>query len=610
MPASIVGNNQRLLLGYDGTLERHEKESTKLSLRLRLNLLITVLLLTFMLAMGTMIIKGTRTSIQEGVETATRVTTQLLDTVIVSAFRNPELGPPHEVLHAFLISLGHVRSNDIFLYDAAGRLIYRSPPSRYRVDAEAPAWFAAMVAPHQETVNRRIQYGTLVVISNPGGAIREAWANLKPLLWMAVIFFIAVNLLVNWMLGRALRPLDGILGAINRMEHGDLAIRLPQYDLPEFNRIGQSFNRMAASLETSTEESRRLALVVKQTGDAIMMHDLDGNISLWNPAAERLFGYTSAEILGRSATALIPEGREHELKQNLAAIMERRLIENFETQRLTRDGVLLDVALSAAPLIEPHENRVIGEICSMRDITERKRVEEAERKLEENRQLTKLIQRHIEDERRSLARELHDELGQYVTAIKTFAVAIGNKAESALPEVAAGAQTIVAAANHIYDGMHNIIRQLRPGALDNLGLAETLKDSVAEWQAQHPQIKFVLKVDRNLKPLGETININLYRIVQEAVNNALKYSGADEIKIALVRTPANRISLTVGDNGVGVNMCNVDQTRHFGLLGMRERTQALNGTFTIESAPQQGVSIHVEIPIKTSGDGLNGERDD
>ena len=567
-----------------------------MSLRFRLNVLITVLLLLFVLATGTVLIKGTRTSIQEGVETATRVTTQLLDTVIVSAFRNPELGATHEVLHTFLISLGHVRGNDIFLYDVSGRLIYRSPPSKYRVDAEPPAWFAAMVTPMPETVSRRIQYGTLVIVSNPGGAIREAWAALRPLLWTAVIFFVLVNLLVNWMLARALRPVNGILGAINRMEQGDLAIRLPKYDLPEFHLIGQSFNRMVTSLETSTEESRRLALVVKQTGDAIMMYDLDGRISLWNPAAERLFGYTAEEIVGQSASVLVPEGHEQELVQNLAAMMERQLIENFETQRLSKDGKLLDVALSAAPLIDPHENQVVGEICSMRDITERKRVEEAERKLEENRQLTQLIQRHIEDERRSLARELHDELGQYVTAVKTFAVAIGNKAGTVMPEIASSAQTIVAAANHIYDGMHNIIRQLRPGALDNLGLPETLKDMVAGWQVQHPQIKFILSLDRQLKPMSETTNINLYRIVQESVTNALKYSGANEISITLKRTPEALISLTISDNGVGVDMCNVDQTRHFGLLGMRERTQALRGIFAINSISGHGVSIHVEIP--------------
>ncbi len=575
---------------------------TTLSLRFRLNLLITVLMLLFMLAMGTVIIKGTRSSIQEGVETATRVTTQLLDTVIVSAFRNPELGATHEVLHSFLISLGHVRSNDILLYDASGRLIYHSPPSRYRVDEEPPAWFSVLVKPKTETVTRRIQYGTLVITSNPGGAIREAWSALKPLLWMAGIFFVLVNLVVNWKLSRALLPMSGILEAIHRMGQGDLAARLPRYALPEFNHIGQSFNRMAASLETSTEESRRLALIVQQTGDAIMMHDLEGRISLWNPAAERLFGYAAQDIVGQSATLLMPPGREQELKQNLAVIAERRLIDNFETQRLAKDGKLLDVALSAAPLIDPHENRVVGEICSMRDVTEHKRVEEAERKLEENRQLTQLIRRHIEDERRSLARELHDELGQYVTAIKTFAVAIANKAEKTLPEVASGAQTIVAAANHIYDGMHNIIRQLRPGALDNLGLTETLQDAVTQWQSQHPHIRFALNLEGKLDTLGESININLYRIVQESVTNALKYSGAGEICIALARTPENRVSLTVSDNGVGVNVCNVDQTRHFGLLGMRERAQALGGVFDIQSAPEQGVCIHVEIPAEISGE--------
>lgn len=574
-----------------------------MSLRFRLNLLITVLMLLFMLTMGTVIINGTRSSIQEGVETATRVTTQLLDTVIVSAFRNPELGSTHEVLHAFLISLGHVRNNDILLLDAAGRQIYHSPPSTYRVDQEPPAWFFRLVKPKPETMTRRIQYGTLVVTANPGGAIRESWSTVKPLLWMAGIFFVLVNLVVNWKLSRALRPMGGILEAIHRMGKGDLAARLPQYDLPEFNHIGQSFNRMAASLETSTEESRRLALIVQQTGDAIMMCDLAGRISLWNPAAKRLFGYTAQEIMGQSALMLVPIGREQELWQNLAVVSERGLIENFETQRLAKNGKLLDVALSAAPLIDPHENRVIGEICSMRDITEHKRVEEAERKLEENRQLTQLIQRHIEDERRSLARELHDELGQYVTAIKTFAVAIGNKAEKSLPEVASGAQTIVAAANHIYDGMHNIIRQLRPGALDNLGLTDTLKDAVTQWQSQHPQIRFVLSLEGALDALGESININLYRIVQESVTNALKYAAASEIGIILARTPGNRVSLTISDNGVGVNVCEVDQTRHFGLLGMRERTQALGGVFNIHSAPQQGVSIRVEIPAGTSGEG-------
>jgi hypothetical protein len=568
-----------------------------MSLRLRLNLLITTLMLLFMVAMGVMIVKSTRASIKESVEASTRVTIQLLDTVIVSAYRNPELGPTHEVLHSFLQSLGHVRSNTILLYGPSGELIYQSPPSKYHLDYEPPDWFKKLVAPATESVMRRVRFGALEVTSDPSGAVRESWGTLRPLLWVVGVFFVVLNLMVYWALGQALGPIKAILGAIRRMEQNDLSVRLPQFQLPEFHRIGQSFNQMAASLESSTEESRRLALMVTQTGDAMMMHDLQGSISLWNPAAERMFGYTANEMIGRSAAQLIPPGRENELKHNLAVIAERRLLENFETQRLTKDGRLLDVALSAAPFIDPHDNKVVGDICTMRDITEHNRVEEAERKLEETRQLSQIIQHHIEDERRSLARELHDELGQYVTAIKTFAVAISNKAGAASPEIASSAQTIVAAANHIYDGMHNIIRQLRPGALDNLGLTETLRDGVAQWQAQEPKMKFNLEFLGKLDGLGETLNINLYRIVQESVTNALRYSQASEINITLQRTPGGEASLRIRDDGIGMDISKLEQSQQFGLLGMRERVQALNGSFALESAPGKGVEIQVTIPI-------------
>lgn len=568
-----------------------------MSLRFRLNLLVTVLLLLFMAAMGTILVKETRVSIREGVESATRVTTQMLDRMIVSAFMSPELGSATDVLQQFLKSLGRVRSTEIYLYDMYGRLIYQSPQSTYKADQNPPQWFVELVAPEQEVVQRRIRYGGIMrVVSNSSGAIREAWSGIRPLLWVVGGLFLVLNLGVYWMLGRALRPIEKILDAIHRMEQGDLSARLQNFSLPEFQEIGQSFNRMAASLESSSEENRRLALIVRQTNDAIMIHDMDGNISFWNPAAERLFGYPSQAIIGKSASILTPPGHEAELGQNLESIAARRTIENYETQRVTREGRVVDVSLSAGPLVDPHNDRVIGEICSMRDITERKLAEEAERKLEENRQLTHLIQRHIEEERRSLARELHDELGQYVTAIKTFAVAIGNKTREQMPDVESNAKTIVAAAEHIYDGMHNIIRQLRPGALDNLGLKETLRDAVAEWQGQHPEMQFTLNLSGELGPLGELLSINLYRIVQEAVTNALRYSEATQVNIALLQDDSGDLNLTIEDNGVGMNLCNVDQSRHFGLLGMRERVEALHGQFALDSRLDEGTTIRVRVP--------------
>lgn len=566
-----------------------------MSLRFRLNLLITILSLLFMTAVGFVIIKGMRNSIQESVEAATRVTVQLLDTVIISSYKNPQWGYTHNVLQRFLQSLGYVRSNNIYLYDLQHSLMFKSPPSKYHADVKPPQWFVRMVEPKREVVVRQFRYGKLVVMSNPGGAIRESWLRVSNLLWLGLGFFLLLNGVVYWVLGSSLRPLNAMMGAINRFEKGDLAARLPLFKLPEFRRMAQNFNSMGESLQVSTEENRRLALIVRQTADAVMIHDLNGNISFWNPAAQRIFGYEAQEIIGKSASLLTVPGSESDLEQNLAAIKEKRSIEHYDTQRIAKDGRLVDVSLSAAPLVDPNTGEVIGEICSMRDITERKLAQEAEMRLEENRQLTQLIQRHIEDERRSLSRELHDELGQYVTAIKTFAVGIANKTRAQMPEVEANAQTIVAAANHIYDGMHNIIRQLRPGSLDNLGLSETLRDAVANWQLQQPHVRFSLQLTGELDGLGETVNINLYRIVQESVTNALRHAQATAIEIALINS-GDEVQLKIKDNGVGISICNVDQSKHFGLLGMRERTQALLGSFSIDSLPEQGTSISVTLP--------------
>lgn len=445
-----------------------------MSLRLRLNLLITALLLLFFMGVGYVIFSGTKASIQEGVESATRVSTQLLDTVIVSSVQNPEWGYTHDVLRRFLQSLGHVRSTKIMLYSMQGYILYESPPSKYRADETPPQWFINLLDPHEKPVARVVHFGRLEILPNPEGAIREAWGKVSYLLWLGLGFFIILNGMVYWMLGWSLKPLGIMLNAINKMEQGDLTTRLPNFKLPEFERIGHSLNRMAESLT-------------------------------------------------------------------------------------------------------------------------------AERQLEENRQLTQVIQKHIEDERRSLARELHDELGQYVTAIKTFAVGIANKSKAnisspGMETIEANARVIVSAANQIYDGMHNIVRQLRPGSLDNLGLAETLKDVVNTYQTQHPEVKINLQLKGDVQGLGETVSINLYRIVQESLNNALKYAQASNIDVQLTKTVTGDLQLDIKDNGIGMNVDAVDQSKCFGLLGMRERAQALHGSFNIDAALNQGTAIYIRIP--------------
>lgn len=551
-----------------------------------------------MIGIGYIVFNGTKASIQEGVEASTRVTTQLLDTVIVSSTQNPGWGYTHEVLALFLNSLGHVRGNSIVLYNMRGDILYKTPPSTYMIDQKPPLWFIEMLTPKEQSVKRLVRFGRLEIDPSPIGAIREAWGKVKILFFFGLMFFIILNGIVYWMLGRSLRPLDELLAVVNKIEKGDLSARLPHFSLPEFSQIGQNFNAMGESLQQRTAENQRLALIARQTADAIVIHDLDGNFSFWNHAAEKLFEYKPEEILGKSANILIPNELIDAANENFMSLIAGNRIDNQISIRKTKSGKWLDVSISAAPLIDPDTKEVIGDICSMRDITERKKAEEALRNLEENRQLTHLIQQHIEDERRSLARELHDELGQYVTVIKTFAVGIANQAkQNAIPSIAEAADVIASSANQIYDGMHNIIRQLRPGSLDNLGIAETIKDLVNNYQKQHSDIAFFVKVDDGVVNVSETISINIYRIVQEALNNAVKYAKAASIHVLLEKLnehDAASLRLTIQDDGIGFDIGAVDQTKHFGLLGMRERVQALAGYFNVES--NNGARIIITIP--------------
>jgi len=306
--------------------------------------------------------------------------------------------------------------------------------------------------------------------------------------------------------------------------------------------------------------------------------------------------------VGRSATLLTPPERQREIQDNLDAVTQRQLIEMVETQRITKDARVVEVALSAAPLVDPASNQVIGEICSMRDITEHKLVQRAERELDQNRKLTRLIQNRLEEERRAIARELHDELGQCVTAIKTIGTAISNKTRENAPEIHGNAQTIVSVAAHIYDVVHGIIRQLRPTALDHLGLSATLKETVAAWRQRHQEIACELKLEGALEGLGETVNITIYRIVQECLTNVIRHAAATRAEILIAREDQSGrgdvVRVVVRDNGKGIAEHNESEVTRFGLMGMRERVQALDGIFQIDNRPGEGVTVTAVIPAK------------
>ena len=567
-----------------------------MTLRLRLNILISMIMMLFIIVLSIVLILASKQSIEEGVEGANKVTLQLLDSVIMSSVQNPEWGDTHIVMQRFLEDLGHVRSNRISLYDLQGNLLYKSPPSTYRLNTSPPAWFVRFLAPPPDVSSRLIRFGRLILETNPVGTIKEAWVEMSRLFYIAIIFLVALNIFVYFLLGKWLQPINPMLRAIEKMGSGMLDIRLPQFQLPEFNSISNNFNKMGSSLEENIKENQRLASIAEQTADAIIMHDKNLKISFWNHSAETIFGYKRSEVIGKSAGLIVPEKLKKEFLDNLSNIKKRQSINNYETKRLTKKGDLIDVSISASPLIDKKTKKVVGDIVSMRDISEKILAKQSQKELRQNRELTAIIQGHIEDERRSLARELHDELGQYVSAVKIFAQNIINRSKGKDKDIEESALSVTSAANQIYDGMHSIIRQLRPGSLDNLGLSETIKDMASNWRSQHPSIHIDLFVGKNLDHLGEAININIYRIIQEAMNNCLKHAKAHNISINLDHKD-KYLTLIFNDDGVGFDTNLLTKSKQFGLIGMKERVKSLSGMFSIKSTPTKGTLINISIPL-------------
>jgi glucose-6-phosphate-specific signal transduction histidine kinase len=228
----------------------------------------------------------------------------------------------------------------------------------------------------------------------------------------------------------------------------------------------------------------------------------------------------------------------------------------------------------------------------------------AEMQLQQNKRLTQLIQEKLEEERKSIARELHDEMGQNVTAIKTIATAIANRDLDEKSITRQNALTIVEVTSRIYDMVHSIIRELRPSALDHLGLEDALTELCDRYRKSNPDLTVKLDLTGGLNCYDEYVNITIYRVVQECLTNAAKHAAASSIKVSVVAereaSDLARILISVQDDGLGIDV-NLSESKRFGLLGMRERVQAFNGDIKIDSSRGSGTLITADMTVFLKG---------
>ncbi|MEP7041934.1 MAG: ATP-binding protein [Dokdonella sp.] len=226
----------------------------------------------------------------------------------------------------------------------------------------------------------------------------------------------------------------------------------------------------------------------------------------------------------------------------------------------------------------------------------RREAVEATLRLEQSRELAEAVQSRVEDERRQIAQELHDETGQSITAIRSMALALKQRAGSDDEPVREVAQLIADTAAKLYAAMHELIPRLRPPSLDTLDLAAALEDRVAAWRREQPQISMVLTLGTLPEGLGETYALAAYRIVQEATTNVLRHAQAQRVEITL-DVVGDSLRITISDDGRGLAP-DWQRPGHYGVRGMRERARALGGDVDIDNLAQGGVCVAARLPLE------------
>ena len=262
-----------------------------------------------------------------------------------------------------------------------------------------------------------------------------------------------------------------------------------------------------------------------------------------------------------------------------------------------------DVALPPLPGTEAAAigaafNRMVGVL--QRNLDTERRALRAERQLSDSRELTRWLDHHVEQERRLIARELHDELGQSVTAIRSMALSVAQRAHQFDPQAEQAARLIADESSRLYDAMHGMIPRLAPLVLDSFGLAEALGDLVERTHASQPGVQIDLQVKLGEARLGSEAALALYRGAQEGITNALRHGHAGQVHLSL-QADADTVSLALVDDGKGLAPDWSERTGHYGLRWLAERVESLGGTLKIEPAAPHGVQLQMRLPLAQAG---------
>jgi PAS domain S-box-containing protein len=347
--------------------------------------------------------------------------------------------------------------------------------------------------------------------------------------------------------------------------------------------------RLAAqqALVESEEQYRSLFM---ENLSANFIASPDGRVRLGNPAAARLIGVPeAADLAGRAIGEFYADRSLWE--QHRERLLRGERVETSQLELRRPDGAIVQAVARLSARLSPSREAELH--LYITDVSAVARVQaELERALDENRMLSQRSMQVQEEERRNLARELHDELGQSLNAIKVDAVNIRDNAAS-LPQIRQSALAIIEVSSQVYEVVRSLLQRLRPVALDELGLRSAVQYGVEQWQRRHPGVRCAFDAEGELDDFGEQVNITLYRLVQEGLTNVTKHADATRVTISMKRE-GDQVRFEFEDDGRGFDPAGRNQG--LGLIGLRERVESLGGRFELRSARGQGAGIRAFIP--------------
>jgi PAS domain S-box-containing protein len=344
------------------------------------------------------------------------------------------------------------------------------------------------------------------------------------------------------------------------------------------------------------EASRQAGLyarsLIEASLDPLVTISLDGKVMDVNKATELVTGVSREDLIGTDFSNYFTEPQK--AKEGYQEVFLKGSVRDYPLAIRHTSGHLIDV-LYHATVFKNEAGEVQGVFAAARDVTERKRMEE---ELHESENRLRLLSSQLltvqEAERKRIAREIHDSIGQTLAAIK-FGL------ENKLSQMGAGApppgisiENIISLAQNGIEESRRIQMDLRPSILDDLGILATIGWFTREFQKVYSHISVEKQISVEENEIPDSLKTALFRVMQEAMNNVAKHSKADLVRLTL-RKMEGRIKLSIEDNGAGFDQESIKQG--LGLTSMRERTELSGGTFAVDSIPGKGTTIQAQWPI-------------